>query len=105
VPPKRRVGESLWKGANRSQPDPLSRRCGYRECHPGWLSLTFINRGPPTKLGKVIRGAPDFPAPALVLPNGARLWKRAAALKWFEKNPRRAYRKADRGAARRRLSP
>lgn len=40
---------------------------------------------------KIIRDATDFPEPELVLPNGTRLWRRAAAIAWFEKNPRRQY--------------
>ena len=42
---------------------------------------------------KIIREADDFPAPEVVLPNGARLWRRETALEWFEKNPRRPYRR------------
>ena len=43
---------------------------------------------------KIISEAGDFPKPEIVLPNGTRLWRRTKAIRWFEKNPRRPYRRS-----------
>lgn len=51
------------------------------------------------RVDKIIREAKDFPEPEVVLPNGARLWSRTAALKWFKRNPRRPYRRHQPGPA------
>jgi predicted DNA-binding transcriptional regulator AlpA len=48
---------------------------------------------------KIIREAVDFPEPELVLPNGTRLWSRAKVFRWFERNPRRRYRRRKTKAA------
>lgn len=44
------------------------------------------------RVAAIIRDAEDFPEPELTLPNGTRLWRREAALRWFERHPRRPYR-------------
>lgn len=43
------------------------------------------------RVADLIRHSKDFPQPEVVLPNGTRLWRRDAALKWFEEHPRRKY--------------
>lgn len=45
------------------------------------------------RVADLIRNADDFPEPEVVLPNGTRLWRQDAALKWFARHPRRKYEK------------
>jgi len=47
------------------------------------------------RVDTIIRRAADFPEPDVVVGGnrGVRLWKRDAAMKWFESHPRRGYSK------------
>jgi hypothetical protein len=38
-------------------------------------------------------GGDPFPEPEITLPNGTRLWERGSALAWFDRHPRRHYRR------------